>query len=77
MLLIELFLYLKCLSIVLEIGFIHTYLCSSFLPCIAYSGTSPIDDFSLYAPGPGTFNFLFTCPSRVLDPKPYLGDYFF
>ena len=34
------------------------------------------DDFSLYEPGPGTFNF-FGFPSRVLDPKPYFGESFF
>lgn len=53
---------------------VQTYLFSSFLLGIEYSGTSPIDDFSLYAPGPGTANFLLTYPSRVEDPKPNLGE---
>jgi len=44
---------------------------------MAYSGTSPIEDFNLYAPGPGTINFLLVYPSRVLDPNPYLGESFF
>ena len=49
----------------------HTYLCSGYLFGMEYAATSPIDEFSLYAPGPGTSSFLST--SLVLLPKPYFG----
>jgi hypothetical protein len=43
---------------------------------IKYSGTSPIVDFSLYDPGPDTFNLLFYSEFLVLGPNPYFGDSF-
>ena len=70
----SIFFLLKKAMIACILRIIHTYLFSSFLPGIEYSGTSPIEDFNLYAPGPGTLSLLFTYPSRVLDPKPNFGE---
>ena len=51
----------------------QTYLNEVSLLGIAWSGTSPIVDFNLYDPGPGTFNLVYFPVSLVLDPKPYYG----